>query len=178
MDNSRREKIQLLSRTNRGRAAAPSFLEELSEALGESVEAGALQSLPETDVLLRAFREGYQAAIKDGALRYRRFFFATERASVLRVADCLGDQLPTESVFFLTRLSSDCGAVRVDASTLLSHTASIIRLDGDSLSVISSDQTQGILIDHNPDDPPQAYEVVVWGDRWSLLGLACDQTGH
>jgi hypothetical protein len=177
MDN-RQEKIQLLSRINRGRAAAPSFLAHLSEALGEPVETDALKSLPETDVLLEAFREGYQAAIKDGAVSYRRFFLPTERPSVLRIADCLADQLPTENAFFLTKLSNDCGAVRVKISTLLRHTASIIRLDGDSLSAISSDQTQGVLIDHNPDDPPQAYEVVVWGDRWSLLGLACDQTGH
>jgi hypothetical protein len=134
MDKSRQEKIRLLSRQNSGRAAIPSFLAELSEALGESTEAAALQSLPETDLLLQASREGYQVAIQHGA-------------------------------------------VRVNASVLLAHTASIIRLDGDSLSAISSDATQGILIDHNPDDPPQAYEVVVWGDRWSPLGFACDQTG-
>jgi hypothetical protein len=176
MDN-RQEKIQMLSRKNRGRAVAPSFLADLSEALGESVEAQALQSLSETDGLLRAFREGYQAAIKD-RVSYRRFFLATERASVLRIADCLADQLPKEDAFFLTKLSSDCGAVRVSVSTLLAHTASIIRLDGDSLSALSTDQTQGILVDHNPDDPPQAYEVVVWGDRWSLLGQACDQKGR
>jgi hypothetical protein len=177
MDKSRQEKIRLLSRQNSGRAAIPSFLAELSEALGESTEAAALQSLPETDLLLQASREGYQVAIQHGAVSYRRFFRATERASVLQVADCLAAQLPTENVFFLSKLSSICGAVRVNASVLLAHTASIIRLDGDSLSAISSDATQGILIDHNPDDPPQAYEVVVWGDRWSPLGFACDQTG-
>jgi hypothetical protein len=177
MDN-RREKIELLSRTNRGRAAAPSFLADLSEALGEPVGATALRPLQETDALLESFRSGYKAAVANIAVSYRKFFLPTERASVLRIADCLADQLPAETVFFLTKLSKECGAVSLPVSTLLRHTASIIRLDGDSLSALSNDQTQGIVIDHNQDDSRQAYEVVVWGDRWSLLGLACDPTSH
>jgi hypothetical protein len=93
---------------------------------------------------------------------------------VLRLATCLADQIPTESAFFLTKLSEYCGAVRLSLSALLKHAALIIQLDGDSLSALSIDHTEGILIDHNPDDREQAYEVAVWGDRWPLMVLACD----
>jgi hypothetical protein len=79
-----------------------------------------------------------------------------------------------ERVFLLAKLWTDCGAVIVDASMLLRHTASIINFDGDSVSAISMDQTQGLLIDHNPDDVEQTYEVAVWGDRWTPLARACD----
>ena len=74
----------------------------------------------------------------------------------------------------LTKPSTDCGAVTLDISILLKHTGSLIRFDGDSLSAMSADRTQGLLIDHNPDDYEQTYEAAVWGDRWSLLALACD----
>jgi hypothetical protein len=76
------------------------------------------------------------------------------------------------------KLSKDSGAVSLNLSVLLRHTASVIRSEGDSLSGLSNDRTKGVLIENNPDDPEQAYEVVVWGDRWSLLALACDQTSH
>ena len=175
---SRQEKIQLLSRINRGRAAAPSFLAGLSEALGESVDETALLPPSDTDAIMESFRVGYQTAIRPGEVSYRRFFRPVERSLVLRLADCLAEKLPSERVFFVTKLSKDCGAVSLRLSALLNHTASIIRLDGDSLSALSEDRKQGILIDQNPDEPEQTYEVVVWGDRWPLLALACDQDGR
>ena len=174
MDN-RQEKIQMLSRINRARAATPPFLAGLSEALGELVGTSALVSPENTNALMEAFRSGYQSAIKDSAVSYRRFFLPSERSIVLCLADCFADRLPTEEVFFLSKLGKDCVAVCLTISVLLRHTASVIRLDGDSLSALSKDHTQGVLIDHNPDDPEQAYEITAWGDRWPMLILACDQ---
>jgi hypothetical protein len=176
--DSRQEKIQLLSRINRGRAAAPSFLADLSEALGESVDASVLLPPSDTDTIMESLSAGYQSAIRPGAVSYRRFFLPDERSLVLRLADCLAERLSGERVFFVTKLSKDCGAVSLSISALLKHTASIIRLDGDSLSALSEDRKQGVLIDQNPDDPEQAYEVVVWGDHWPLLALACDPDGR
>jgi hypothetical protein len=120
-------------------------------------------------------RAGYQTAIRPGEVSYRRLFRSDERKLVLRLADCLAGSLSSETVFLVTKLSKDCGAVRLSITVLLNHTASIIRLDGDSLSALSEDRSQGILIDQNPDDAEQTYEVVLWGDRWPLLALACDQ---
>lgn len=173
--DSRQEKIQLLSRMNRAKAAAPAFLADLSEALGESVDAAALLPPTDTDEIMASLRVGYQAAIRPDEISYRRFFRSSERNLVLRLADCLSGSLLGEDVFFATKLSEDCVAVRLSLSVLLSHAASILRLDGDSLSALSEDRKQGVLIDQNPDDTEQAYEVVLWGDRWPLLALACDQ---
>jgi hypothetical protein len=171
--NSRQQKIELLSRINRGRNKAPSFLASLSELLGAVIGPSALVPLPETDALWDAFRRGYQS-VKDGSLSYRRFFQQREARLVFEFADCLAEKMLNEHGLFLTKLSSDCGAAELDVSILLRHVGSVIDFDGDSLSVISVDRTQGVLIDHNPDDYNQTYEVAVWGDRWSLLALACD----
>src|SRR5579872_2589861 len=111
--SSRQEKIELLSRTNRGRKATPSFLASLSDVLGETIDASALAPLPETDVLVEAFRRGYQS-VKDGALSYRRFFQQREARCVFEFADCLADKMPDEHGLFLTKLSSDCGAAELN----------------------------------------------------------------
>jgi hypothetical protein len=170
--NSRQGKIELLSRINRGRKTGPSFLATLSDVLGVPIDASAFVALPETDALVEAFRRGYQS-VKDGSLCYRRFFQQQEAARVFAFADCLAKKMPDEYGLLLTRLSADCGAVRLDIQILLKHVGSVIDFDGDSLSLISVDRLQGVLIDHNPDDHDQTYEVAVWGDKWSLHALAC-----
>jgi len=172
--SSRRQKITLLTRTTRGRAAAASFLASLSEALGEPMEACSLVSLPESDALLEAFRNGYQRAINGEQVRHRTFFRAPEAGRVFQLTDCLADQMAGERAFLLAKVRMDCGAVVADTSTLLRHAASVISFDGDSLCAMSMDRTQGLLIDHNPDDIEQTYEVAVWGDRWSALSRACE----
>jgi len=172
--DSRKEQILLRSRMNRGKAEAPSFLSAIAEAIREPVDMKSLVPLPETDALRETFRTGYQNVVREATVGYRRFFLPNQGNRVFRLATCLADQVPSESCFFLTKMSEYCGAVRMNFSVLLEHAASIIQLDGDSLSALSIDRTEGILIDHNPDDREQAYEVAVWGDRWPLILLACD----
>jgi len=173
--SNRQEKIHILARMNYGRAAAPSFLASLSEALGEVIEASALVPLSESDVLLELFRNRYQRAINGSLLSYREFFRGSDARRVFHLTDCLADRLLGERAYLLAKPNTNCGAVTLDISTLLRHTAPLIRFDGDSLSAMSMDHTQGLLIDHNPDDSEQTYEAAVWGDRWSLLARACDR---
>jgi len=89
----RQERIQILTRMNRGRAAAPSFLASLSDALGEPIAASALVPLLESDVLLEVFRNCYHLAVNGGLLRYRKFFRASEARLVFQLADCLADRM-------------------------------------------------------------------------------------
>lgn len=170
----RRDRLRLLSRMNRGRTEAPSFLLSLSRIISEPVEAEALVSLPETDALREAFRVGYQSLRKEGTVGYRRLFSLSQSKRVFQLADCFADQIANERAFLLTRLSEYCGAVNLSLSSLVRHTASVIQFDGDSLSALSIDRIEGILIDHNAGDLEHAYEVAVWGERWPLLVLGCD----
>jgi hypothetical protein len=153
-----------------------SFLFSLSEVIGEPVSPEALVPLLETDALWETFRAGYQNVVREAIVGYRRFFSPSEKGSVLRLADCLAERVPSEQSIFLTKQSEYCGAVHLRLSVLLRHVMSIIQLDGDSLSALSIDHKEGILIDHNPDDPEQVYEIAVWGDRWPVLGRACEHS--
>jgi hypothetical protein len=174
MDSSRQAKIQLLSRVNLLRAATPEFIEALSKAIKQTVEVGTVVSVEESDALLEIFRSGYRTAQNNGAVSYRRFFPPKSRSLVLRLAACIADYLINEDVYFLTKLGGDSVAITVKLSALLRQAGAVIDFDGDSIAVVSTDRSQGLLIDSNQGDPVQAFEVAAWGDRWPLLVIACD----
>jgi hypothetical protein len=171
--NERQEKIQHLSRRNRGRIALPSFLAALGGALESNISPESLLSLRDTDAYSEALRSGYQSATTTTAVAFRRSFNRDEAQSFFKLVDCFASQISDEQVVFLTRLSDVCGAILLGAEVLLRHTQAVIAFDGDSLGATSTDKQQGLLLDLNSDDPEQFYEVAVWGDRWALLILAC-----
>jgi hypothetical protein len=169
----RQVKIGLLSRANRGRAEIPRFLHGLSDALGEPVESSSLADLADTDALSAAFRASYEQTAKGIGVSFRNNFEAKDRLAVFRIVDCFADRLREEQVFLMTKLSEICGAVLIRGAVVFRHAEPLLRLDGDSVAVLSSDRTQGFLLDFNPEDPGHVYEVAVWGDRWPVLILGC-----
>ena len=180
MDESRTArqlKTQMLIRMNRGRTAIPLFLAALSDALGDTLTQDALVPLAETDLLTQSFVDGYQAAIKDGVCRFRRLFSLNEEEVVFGIVQRLAERLQAEVGFLIAKQSEDCGAVKLPIALLLKHAASILRLDGDSLSALSLSGTEGVLLDYNADHEAQAYEIAVWGDRWPIVALACETPG-
>ena len=174
MSSDRQTKIQKLSRLNRRRAATKQFIDTLTQAQGRRVEASDIISAEESDDLLETFQLGYRLALSKDAISYRKFFSQEMRRQVFELTTCLAQGMSDETAYFLTRLGGDAGAVKVNMSALLSHSEAVIYFDGDSISAISFDGSQGLLIDHNSDDLIQTYEVTVWGDRWPLLTLSCE----
>jgi hypothetical protein len=174
MSSDRKSRIQQLSRMNRRKAAIPELVRGLSFALARTVEADSIASLEDSDSLLEDFRRGYRSAKLEGASSYRRFFTLNERRKVFELATCLANQISGENVFLLITLNGETVAVVVEVSALLKRAEALLGLDGDSISIVSSDRGQLLLIDRNQDDPVQAFEVTAWGDRWPLCILTCD----
>jgi len=172
--DSRREKIGLLSRINRGKTATPAFMASLSEALECALQGESIQSLTETDSLWGIYGIGYSEAVKGASCSYRHMFSRDEAVKVFQMADCLARSLSGEKAFLLSKQSEICGAVEVEAANLLKHCGPVINLDGDAVRIVSKDKSQGLMIDFNPDDVQWQYEVAAWGDRWPLLVLACN----
>jgi hypothetical protein len=171
--SERSQKIQLLSRLNRRRLNLSHFLEELCQALDSPVESVSIVDLQQTDALITLFRQAYQNAISGDIISYRRFFERREEQLVFHLADCIAKQLKNEYCYAFTKQSEDCGAFESNVANLLKRTIEMIEFDGDSISVLSLDLSQGILIDRNEGDSTHAYEVAIWGDRWPLVALAC-----
>jgi hypothetical protein len=161
----------------RRKAASSEFLSRLSEVLGRAIESSAIVSVEDSDSLLDVFRLGYRAAQQGNAISYRKFFSSKDENSVFRLTECLADRLKDEEAFFLSRLGGDTDAINVNLSALLKGARAAIAFDGDSICVVSKDRGQGLLIDYNPDDSIQRYEIAVWGDRWPLLVISCEAGG-
>jgi hypothetical protein len=66
--------------------------------------------------------------------------------------------------------SADCGAVILTADQVLKACEAIRAFDGDAVSMLSDDRTQGFIFDKNEGDVAETFEVSVWGSRW--LGVA------
>ena len=95
----RHEKIRLLTRKNRGRAEIPSFLETLSNALGQRIAVDALVDLEETDALAECLKTRYTSAVNNST-GFRKLFRREDRSVLFVMLACLGKELGNEKVFF------------------------------------------------------------------------------
>ena len=164
----RRERISILSRTNRGAALRPTFLAELSVALGTTVTSRQLLSLTETDNIRDLLSEGYRIVLENRQPSFRKFFSKAQESQLLYLIDCVAARTGTENVILHIKSSNLCGAIRSETSTVLNRSKEIIGLDGDSLNILSADYQQGLILDFNPDEIEEHYELAIWGDRWPL----------
>lgn len=69
--------------------------------------------------------------------------------------------------------SAECGAVFLMAGQILRACELIRVVDGDAVSMLSEDRTQGFIFDKNEDDPEETFEISVWGSRWRAAASAC-----
>jgi hypothetical protein len=168
---TRAERIALLSRENRGRKSKASFLADLSKAVGSPVAPGQLANLESTDLVLKDLRSGYSAAVAGNAPALRRFFAHEKSERALYFVALLAKTLNDEPALLWLKLSSVCGAVVLTTKQILIACERLRALDGDCVSFLSADHSQGFLFDHNPDAADETYEVAVWGDQWSAAAF-------
>lgn len=164
----RRERISILSRINRGAALRPTFLAELSVVLGTTVTSKQLLDHTETDNVRHLLSEGYRIVLENRQPSFRKFFSKAQEPQLLYLIDCLTVRTGTEKVILHIKSSDLCGAILSEASTVLNCSKEIIDWDGDSLNILSADYQQGLILDFNPDEIEEYYELAIWGDRWPL----------
>jgi hypothetical protein len=156
---------------NRGRLLRPTFLAELSFALDKSVKSESLLDVTQTDLVRARLNEGYRAALENRMPSFRKFFSKDQQSHFIHAVDCLCVAIGSEKVILHIKNSEFCGAILSEALALLKRSKEIIELDGDSLSILSADHQQGLILDRNRDEIYEHYELVVWGDRWPLAML-------
>jgi len=160
---SRAQKIQMLARKNRLRASTPGFLAALSKCTGIQIGPDDVIDPAAVDVLRGILGTGYKSVDDSKAITFRRFFRPTEHATVFQFTTCLSEQLSDNRCLLITKLGTDDIAVKGSPKGFLEHAESVIALDGDSLSLLSADLKEGILVDHNIGDPEREYEIAVLG---------------
>jgi hypothetical protein len=171
---SRKEAIGRLVRDNQGRLQRPDFLDGLALAVGSAIRPSQLLSQKATDNVLTALSTGYAAAVNGQPDTGHAFFSRDESLTALRIPLLLSKSLPEEKAFLWLKQSALCGAVAITTREVLGACEGIRAFDGDAVSLLSEDYTQGFIFDRH-DDFVQNFEVSVWGSRWlaaaSSLGI-------
>ncbi|ADW71543.1 hypothetical protein [Granulicella tundricola] len=174
LGESRKEAIGRLVRENQGRLQRSDFLDGLSLAVGSAIRPSQLLSLKATDNVRTALSTGYAAAVNGQPDTGHGFFSRDESLSALGIPLLLSRSLPEENAFLWVKQSAWCGAVAITTGKVLGACEGIRAFDGDAVSLLSEDHTQGIIFDRH-DDFVQNFEASVWGSRWlaaaSSLGI-------
>jgi hypothetical protein len=159
---------------NRGKLAIPSYLAALTDALGEPIAQNALASLTGYGLASGMFQERVSGCYREGSTQLPEVLLCRRTGTGLPNGGVPRGPSVDRSRIFDHEREHRLRAVRLRVATLLSHAASIISLDGDSLSALSLNGKEGLLIDHNADDPVHRYEVTIWGERWPIVAVACE----
>jgi hypothetical protein len=169
----REETISLLVRVNRGRRNRYAFLDGLSRAVGFSVGPDKLLDLNATDQVRADLSTGYALALSARVPAKRIFFNRDESLTALQIPELLAKSLPEENALLWLKQSSDCGAIFLTAEQVLRACEMILLFDGDTVSLLSEDHTQGFIFDKNDDDATETFEISIWGSRWLAAATAC-----
>jgi hypothetical protein len=170
-EESRPEAIARRVRENNRRSNRSAFLNGLSRAVGSVIRPDQLLDLASTDEVRTDLNAGYAAATSGVATR---LFFSRQQSPIaLETPALLAPRLADERVLLWLKQSEVCGAAILTAGQALRACEAIRVFDGDTVSMLSDDGTQGFIFDKNEDDDTNTFELAVWGSRWLEAGAAC-----
>jgi hypothetical protein len=148
------------------------YLRSLASAIESEVMPAMLTDLQERDLLLESFREGYRASKEPAAASFSKIYAAERKNVAFSTVSCIGGQL-NEAAYLLTKQSEFCGAVKLHMGSVLRHCGAVLAIDGHAVMLLSSDRSQGLLLDFVADDPESTYELTVWGNTWTSAAMNC-----
>jgi hypothetical protein len=161
-------KRQLLARKNYGRRQMSGFLDRLSFALSQKLEAGDLLSLEETDSLYGRYTELLKAAIDGNGTAYLQTWPPEDKDALELKLNCFRDNVTDNKVILFSRGFDHCGALRAPLNKVLDHVFELLLVDGDSMRLLDENKTNGMCVDVYEDHElgDEIYELVVWGNDW------------
>jgi len=164
---TRQERIQHLARRNLLSQRLPEFSARLSAVLGQAIGPERLALLDDADALMQVFGASYGKVMRAELEGSSRFFSENDAHLVWEGVSDLQRQLADEVVFALIKIENDVVAFSIQLSCALASAEAIVCFDGDSLRLLSTDGTQGILVDYNDGDLIENFQIALWGDRWA-----------
>ena len=170
-DESRSEAVARRVRENKRRTHRSEFLAGLSRAVGSTIRPQQLLDLASTDEVSADLKSGYAATVSGVATRL--LFSRQQSLAALEIPALLAQPLADERVLLWLKQSAVCGAAMLTAGQVLRACEAIRVFDGDTVSMLSEDGTQGFIFDKNEDDDTETFEVALWGSRWLEAAATC-----
>lgn len=161
-------RIKDLARRERGRRSAPVLFASLTEILGSEVTSTDVLDLDASDDIFRSSAEPYRALVEGRSIGFRRFFSYLEEKALIEKVNSWALHSFDQMVAMQLKPASDLGGILLPMNAALRHFHKLLQLDGDTFRIHALTGFDGLMIDWNPDEPEETFEVAVWGEHWPL----------
>ena len=165
-----RKSLQFELRKHRGRQLCPDFIADIAKRLEVAESNIALVDLETSDRFLEEARNIAKAKHDELEPYFKQLWHVEEIAEVVRAIEELRIETADKPMLLYRRLSEYCGAVRVSLRQILTHTFSLVELDGEEVLAYTEDQKSGIRFGYYEDwserGSQNIYELVLWGKEW------------
>lgn len=169
MNKERLNRIEVLSRKNRGAKLQKTVVENIAKKLQVSADSLNFLTVEETDDIRRKNR--YEFTFAEEAVKKKAngvYVFTEKKEEVEEFISNLLRKSQDRKVILLTEESEITGAVIVPLKDLLTHYDKMIKLDGDDLIAVTTDGCFGLMIEHFTDRSltglKQVYRLGTWED--------------
>jgi hypothetical protein len=162
MSSERQERIGVLAKQEHARRRMPTFLADLSKALGIPLSDVDVLSWEMSDNIKQRLRENIGKALKQGSSQHH-LILSPEQNQLFReelVSRLNG--FGSENVVLSLGRFDDMPLVQIDAATVGGNFDKLWLL-GHQVSICSADLSCGLMADWYPDDAEQAFEIASWG---------------
>ena len=155
------KKLEFLIRQNERRNEIENCKQQFSEIFGIQMSDEDFLSIEQTDLLINKFYENFKTSTNKVCEKYavgNKLMSAAIRNLFLKFGD--------EEGYLITKQTETCGLIRISSDVALAKYIEVINLDGDSLGLLSIDQSKGIYIDYfeeaNELGTSWYYELCFW----------------
>jgi hypothetical protein len=154
-------KLEILIRQNKRREVIESCKHQLSDLLGSPINETDFLSIERTDLLTNKFYNSFKSSNDKICERYSA---NDEKVGATIERLCL--KFSDSAAYLITKQTEACGLIKVPVDKMLKKYIEIIELDGDSLCLLSTNESEGIYIDYFEETNEQGsswyYEVCFW----------------
>lgn len=154
-------KLEYLIRQNKRTREIENCKGQFAELLNSPVNEDDFLPLDQTDLLTSKFYDSYKKANN----KQCEVFSASDKKLGLAI-DYLRSKFSQTQGYLITKQTEVCGLLKVSVDKVLEKYLDVIEIDGDSLCVLSIDESEGIYIDYfeeiNEHSSSWTYEVCFW----------------
>ncbi|HVW98381.1 MAG TPA: hypothetical protein VHA56_20610 [Mucilaginibacter sp.] len=149
----------LLIRQNVGRKEIDNYISKLNNILHISLQKSDFLDLEKTDEIKNLFYESFNTS----TMALNKTYNDSESIALTNDIEILAQQFQHKEVYLITKESEVCGAVKIPSVNALNNFMAVIKLDGDSLNLITTDYLSYIYLDYYEEYGKFFYQLSVWG---------------
>lgn len=154
-------RLEFLIRQNKRSKEIENCKRQFVELLNSPVNEDDFLSLDKSDLLTSKFYDSYKKSNNKQCEKYS----SGDEKLVLAIENLRLMFSGTEG-YLITKQTETCGLLKVSIDKILKKYIEVIELDGDSLCILSIDESEGIYVDYfeevNEEGSLWVYEVCFW----------------